>query len=105
MTTNEIAITAGTDVIRLINMQLSLSDAKEFLENFTKKVSEMLEARGTLFIGFGPGVTKDGAFFTEDMQEIMQFVSQNTKKQYSFRKGRLLMYLSKEKGTGIWEDD
>lgn len=104
MTTEEIVLAAATGVAILMQPRLEEDDEVEFVELFMKETSELLETKGKLFIGFGPGVAKD-AFFTEDMQAIMQFVEENTKKKYSFRNGRLLMYLGKEQSTAIWEDD
>ena len=105
MTTEEIVLDAATGVAILMKPRLEEDDEAEFVELFMKETSELLETKGKLFIGFGPGVAKDDEFFTEDMKAIMQFVGEHTKKTYSFRNGRLLMYFNKEQGTAIWEDD
>ncbi len=105
MTKEVIVQAAATDVASLMQPRLNEEDEQEFISLFIRKTSKLLSQKGKLFIGFGPGVAKGEEFFTEDMQSIMQFVKNNTKKKYTFRNGRLLMYFNENEGTGIWEDD
>lgn len=105
MTKEEIVLAAATDVVRVMEPQLQKQDQEEFIKFFSKKASEILEEKGRVFLGVGPCVAKSDALFTQDMIAIMQFVEENTKKKYSFRKGQLLIYFNKKEGTGIWEDD
>lgn len=102
MATSEIIIAAGSDVLRVMNEQLNPNDEKEFLEYFIKKASEMLEEKAGIFLGFGVDVSAS-SLFSEDMEEIMQYISERTKKQYSFIEGRMLLYFDKNTGTGVWE--
>lgn len=105
MTTEEIVLATATDVAILMQPLLSQDDENEFLEFFMKKTFEMLEIKDNLFMGFRLDEVNGPDYFTEDMKAVMQFVEENTKKNYSFRNGRLLMYFGKEQGTGIWEGD
>lgn len=105
MTTEEILLAAATDITSLMQPQLSQEDEEEFIKFFMQKTFAMLKKQADLFVGFGLAEKTSANYFIEDMTVIMQFVEAETKKSYSFRNGRLLMYFSEEFGTAIWEGD
>ena len=105
LTREEILRAAATDVATVMLPRLEVADEEKFIQLFEEKASTLLKEKGNLFLGIGPHVTKNGEPFTEDMQEVMKFVERQTKMKYSFRKGQLLIYLNKENGSGIWQED
>ena len=105
MTTEEVVLAAARDISTLIQPKLENGSEEEFISFFIRKATELLEEKGALFVGFGLVAEKSDEFFTEDMKVIIEFVEEKTKKEYSFLKGRLLMYFNKEIGTAIWESD
>lgn len=103
LTTEEIVLSAATDVTSLMEPRLSEYDEEEFVKLFIQKTFEMLETQANIFIGIGLEPKTSDKYFSEDMKVIIKFVEGNTKKKYSFRYGRLLMFFGKEFGTAIWE--
>ena len=101
----EIINSAAAGVARVVLPQLSESEAEKFMELFRKKVTELLEEKGELFLAAGPNVAKNGAEITEEMEEIIKFVEEQTKKEYSFREGQLIIYLTSTDGAGVWLED
>ena len=103
LTTEEILLAAATDVTSLMEPQLTQEDEDEFVKLFIDKCTEILKTKADIFVGIGLEQKTSANYFSDDMKEIIRFVEENTKKKYSFREGRLLMFFGKEFGTAIWE--
>ena len=100
----EILNAATAYVLAVMNPQLEGADDEQFFELFNKKAGELLEEKGTLFLGMGPNVSKSG-LFSDDMAQVMEFVKGETKKEYSFMEGQLLIYIIGEEGSAVWLKD
>lgn len=105
MTTEEIVLAAATDVTIVMQPQLDKADKEQFVQFFVQKATELLEEKERVDILIQSYAIESAEVFSGDIQTILQFVEKETKRKYSFRKGRLLIYFTKEYGTGVWEDD
>ena len=100
----EILQSAATDVTRVMFPRLEEADEEQFIKFFQMIASCLLEENGNLFLGIGPHVEKNGKTFTEDMEKVIEFIERNTQREYSFREGQLLIYITSEYCTGVWRE-